>query len=100
MGGFSWSALWKLVLSIVMPTLGDVLRKIALYLWDIVEEWAKGQLAKTGAKVASTEKAAMFGTLLAHLEPDLTDEQVTLVRETAHSQKTRRDFAGGRKPVA
>jgi hypothetical protein len=64
----------------------------------MVEKWAAGLIAK-GKKPTSKEKAEKFGELVLALEPDLTDTQLSLVRETAHAQKTKRSGKDGEKPT-
>ena len=86
--GIGWSQIWRTVVAIVVPIVGPYLRTLALKLWEIVEEWAKGLLSETGKKPTSEEKAAMFGKLLEHLEPDLPEEKVAFIREIAHKQQT------------
>ena len=86
--GIGWSQIWKTVVAIVVPIVGPYLRVLALKLWEIVEEWAKGLLSETGKKPTSEEKAAKFDSLFWSLEPGITEEKVALVRETAHSQQT------------
>lgn len=89
---------WARIIQIVMPIVGEALKQLALWAWEMVEKWAES-LSVQGKKPTSVAKAEQFGKTIKLYEPNISQPQLDLVRETAHDQKTRRSGKDGRKPT-